>query len=98
MIARGGFGTLTELAALGKPAVIVPMAGTHQENNVKFLASQNALLSLDERTESGLKLAQVVKTIIESPETRARFGRRLNEIMPPASTEKIVQVVDDLVK
>lgn len=98
VIARAGFSTITELASLSKAAVILPMAGTHQEKNVKMFSDNNAVVALDERTDNGLKLAQVVKNLILQPEQRERLGRRLNEILPRAKPERIVEIVDELVK
>lgn len=97
VVARGGFGTITELAALKKAAILMPMAGTHQEKNVKFLEKNNAVLTLDERTDNGLKLAQMVKTVMESAEERSRLGERLNAVLPPAAEEKIIKIIDELI-
>ncbi len=98
VIARAGFATITELAALSKAAVLLPMAGTHQEKNVKMFADNNAVIGLNEATDNGLKLAQIVKDLILQPELRARLGKRLNEVLPRAKPEKIVEIIDTLVE
>ena len=38
VVSRAGMGTLTELAALGKPSLIVPMPGSHQWANAQAFA------------------------------------------------------------
>lgn len=42
VVTRAGMGTLTELAALGRPTVIVPIPGSHQEDNADFFAANHA--------------------------------------------------------
>jgi len=98
VIARAGFATITELAALSKAAILLPMAGTHQDKNVKMFADNNAVIALNENTDNGLKLAQIVKVLINDNEQRLRLGRRLNEVLPRAKPEKIVEIINELVK
>lgn len=97
VVARAGFATITELAALGKAAVILPMSGTHQEVNAKLIAAHNAAIVLDERTDNGLKLARIVINLLESSEYRFGLGKALRKLLPPADPKKIVHIVDSLV-
>lgn len=48
VVARAGIGTITELAALGKPAIIIPMPNTHQELNAQMLKKYNAAIVLNQ--------------------------------------------------
>lgn len=41
ILARPGMGTITELEYLNKPAVLIPLAFTHQENNSEIIKSKN---------------------------------------------------------
>lgn len=96
VIARAGFATLSELAALGKPAVIIPKAGTHQEANAQYLSSHKGIIRLDEEIDDGLKLASVVRALIENPAEAAALGRRLRVLLPCPSLEKILEIVEKL--
>ncbi len=96
VIARAGFATITELAALGKASIILPMSDTHQEVNAKLLADNSAAIVLDERTDTGLKLARIVADLLESEEYRASLGQRLKKTLPPSDPAKIVEIVDSL--
>ncbi|OGH88612.1 MAG: hypothetical protein A3J93_00740 [Candidatus Magasanikbacteria bacterium RIFOXYC2_FULL_42_28] len=97
VVARAGFATITELAALKKAAILIPMNGTHQEENVKKLSSQNAVLALDETHDSGLKLTQMVKELINNPDKRASLGQRLHEVLPIAKPEQVIKIIEELV-
>lgn len=96
VIARAGFATLTELATLGKAAIILPMANTHQEANALMLAKEQAVITFNERTDTGLKLAQEIKELILHPEQRKILGKKLQEILPRANPKKVVEIIDEL--
>jgi len=96
VIARAGFATITELASLGKAAILLPMADTHQDVNAKLLADNKAAIILNEKTDNGLKLAHIVKELIAYPEVREYLGKSLYKILPPAPPEKILSIIEDL--
>jgi len=96
VITRAGFASITELAALGKATILLPMSLTHQEINARLLADNKAAVVLDERTDSGLKLARIVMELVEFPETRDYLGKRLQTVLPPASHTKVLEIIDSL--
>ncbi len=95
VISRGGFGTLTEIAALGKPAILIPKSG-HQEENVMFLAKAGAVIMVDEHTSDGNYLAKIIRELIEKPNKQKKMGMTLGRMMPRASEEKILEVFDSI--
>src|SRR3989338_3525757 len=88
VICRGGFGTLSELAALKKAALVIPKSG-HQEDNVKFCVDQGGLLSLNENLVSALELADKIRTVLEHPELRTELGQKLSFCIPTATRDAI---------
>ncbi len=42
IVSRAGLGVLTEISALSKPAIIVPMPNSHQEDNANLLKKEKA--------------------------------------------------------
>lgn len=97
VVARAGFGTLTELAALSKAALILPMIGTHQEENADYFARRGGIIRL-EQTASGLKLARIIKDLIGSHEERKRLGDQLHTLLPQTKAKKIIEIISDLTK
>ena len=49
MVSRAGMGALTELSVLGKPTIVIPISGSHQEDNAYYFKKQNAVVLWDER-------------------------------------------------
>lgn len=91
VISRGGFGTLTEIAALSKAAILIPKPG-HQEENVAFLAKAGAAIFMDEQTSDGNYMAKVIRELLEQPDQQKQMGAILAHIMPQASKEKILEM------
>lgn len=89
VVARGGFGTLSEVAALQKPVIFIPKPGA-QEENVAWLAERGAAVVLDERVATGYHLAAEIKKLLAEPERSARMGRALQTLVPHARAEDIV--------
>ncbi|MBI5728526.1 MAG: UDP-N-acetylglucosamine--N-acetylmuramyl-(pentapeptide) pyrophosphoryl-undecaprenol N-acetylglucosamine transferase [Candidatus Magasanikbacteria bacterium] len=96
VVSRGGFGTLTELAAFPKAAIVIPKPG-QQEENVFFLAKSRAVVMMDESTNSGYHLAAAIKELLRAPARRQVLAEKLQQIMPLAKTEALVKILDRLV-
>ncbi len=94
VIARAGFGTITEAAALSKPTILVPMPKTHQEENATWFASRQGVIVLDEQIDTGLKLGQVVKHLVMNPNESVALGERLHALLPRAKPERVVEIID----
>ena len=70
VLCRGGASTLSELTAIGKPAVIVPspnVTNHHQEKNANVLARQGGAVVLLEPVCSGDTLYQTTQDLLGAP-------------------------------
>jgi UDP-N-acetylglucosamine--N-acetylmuramyl-(pentapeptide) pyrophosphoryl-undecaprenol N-acetylglucosamine transferase len=97
VISRGGFGTLTEIAALGKAAIIIPKPG-HQEDNVKFLEKAGAIILVNENLSDGNLLAKTIRNLLADNTKRKQLQVQLNKILPLAQKEEILDVFKKIVK
>ncbi len=97
VISRGGFGSISEIAALKKSAILIPKPG-HQFDNVKFIADDQAAIFIDERVSDGLYLAKIIKELLNSDIQRRQMANRLNALMPPAENTALVDIVTKLLK
>lgn len=71
VIARSGAITVSELAALGKPSILVPspnVTHNHQEYNAAALAECGGAVMIKEAQLTDKKLIETVEKIIENPE------------------------------
>ncbi len=95
IICRGGFGTLTEAAALKKPCIIIPKPG-HQVENVRLLERRGAAVLINELTSDGLYTAKKVRELLSDETLRYSIAGRMHEILKVAQKEEIQKVVTQL--
>lgn len=96
VICRAGMATLSELAALSKTAIVVPIPNSHQENNAKALAKAGAAVVLEETKLSGEKLAKVVGELLEDQVKCRTLGSNLHNIIPNIVSE-FVSKLDEMI-
>lgn len=93
VISRGGFGTLTEIAALGKIAIIIPKPG-HQVENVRFLEQHGAAIFVDERTADGLYLAKTIRQLLQDEIQQKQLSYHLSKLLPRAKEGDILAILE----
>jgi len=97
IVCRGGFGTLTEAAALEKACIIIPKPG-HQFENVRFLERARAALFVDERLADGLYVAKKIKELVQDHEQRQLLGHTLHTKLKVAEDSMILQVLEKVIR
>jgi len=88
VVSRGGFGTLSEMAALRKPAVVIPKSG-HQEKNVQFCVEGKGIVALDETTLTAHQLIDTLRSLLDQKEVREELGQNLHCLIPMANKELV---------
>lgn len=98
VVSRAGFGTLSELAAQKKAAVIIPMPNSHQEENARYFAEQEGIVMLPAKEAHGEVLADTLRDLLTSPEKQAKLGERLHLLLPGAPAKKIIEFIDQFIR
>ena len=78
VIARAGASTVAELAAAGRPALLVPFAGAmddHQTANARQLEAAGGGLCLAEAELDAARLGVAIADILNNPDRRVEMGR-----------------------
>lgn len=88
VVARAGMGTISEIAALGKPAIILPLPGSQQEENAKALQEQEAADVIPSPTPQ--VLLQAMLKMAQSQEYRHARAERIRRIFAVNADERIV--------
>jgi UDP-N-acetylglucosamine:LPS N-acetylglucosamine transferase len=91
VVSRAGMGTLTELAALGKPSLIVPLPGSHQWANAQAFARLGAIEVADQAALSAETLAARVLSLLDDTPRREQLGQALAASMPRDAAQQIAQ-------
>ena len=96
VICRAGASTISELTALGMPALIVPspyVTNNHQEKNARVLEEAGGAAVLLEKDSSGQALFQAACSILRDPEKRANMEKAMATLGIRDATERIYQTI-----
>jgi UDP-N-acetylglucosamine--N-acetylmuramyl-(pentapeptide) pyrophosphoryl-undecaprenol N-acetylglucosamine transferase len=86
---RAGMGTLTELAALSRPSLIVPMPGSHQWANAQAFVRFGAIEIADQAALTPDRMASRVLALLDDEPRRNQLGRALHASMPQDASDRI---------
>ena len=101
VICRAGASTIAELAAIAKPAILVPspnVTADHQTKNAKVLSGHGGALLLPESECSGSVLYERASGILTDSTKRDEMVRALSSQSITDAAEQIYQVLTGLMK
>ena len=90
VVSRAGMSTLTELAVLKKPALIIPMPSSHQQANALEFFKKNAVVMMDQNQLAPHSFAAAVKQLLNDKMELETLSRNIGKMMPENSVEKII--------
>lgn len=93
VITRAGLATLTELATLGKPAIIIPIPNTHQEFNAKYFADHQAAIYLSQTNLTPEKLTLAMQELLADQNKMQMLARNIKRINKPHAAETLAKIV-----
>jgi len=99
VICRAGATTLAELAALGLPAILVPLPGAtdnHQFKNADALARAGAAVVIEQRDLAGATLADALAGLLGDPSRLAAMSLAMRTFAKPDAASRIVDKVLEL--
>jgi UDP-N-acetylglucosamine--N-acetylmuramyl-(pentapeptide) pyrophosphoryl-undecaprenol N-acetylglucosamine transferase len=96
VVGRAGAGTVTELAALGLPAILVPLAaarGDEQTANARVLVDAGAAVLLPERELTPDRLVGEVRALLADPARLRAMSARARGLATPGAAERLVDLI-----
>ena len=96
ILCRAGASTLSELAFLGKPAIIVPspnVTNNHQEKNARFFEDAGAAIVLTEGSFSAEDLLDSIRKVLTSEEVKNRMSQAMLSFRVQDSAERIAESI-----
>jgi len=103
VVARSGAATLTEIAAFGLPAILLPYphaAGDHQMHNARVFERAGAAVVISQDKLSGLHatacehLAEAVTTLFQRKDRRAQMGNAVRSLAITDADERIASLLE----
>lgn len=102
-VCRAGGTTLSELAAAGVPAVLLPYphaADDHQRHNAEVFTAAGGSVTLDQRELPGRlgdHLAAALKELFNDPEQRARMSAAMRRLARPHAAAEVADLILEVV-
>ena len=96
VISRAGASTVSELTALGVPALLVPspyVTNNHQEKNARALEEAGGAEVLLEKDCDGKRLFQAASAILQQEQRRTDMERNMASLGIRDATERIYQAI-----
>lgn len=101
VVCRCGAMTLSELPALGKPAILIPspyVAENHQYHNAMALAEKGAAVCIQEKDLTGQSLWQAIKAITEDPKRMEWMAEEMRSFAILDADERIYGAIAQQLK
>jgi UDP-N-acetylglucosamine--N-acetylmuramyl-(pentapeptide) pyrophosphoryl-undecaprenol N-acetylglucosamine transferase len=95
VICRSGAGTTSELAAAGRPSILVPFpfaADDHQTRNAEAMAKAGAACMVHDSEFSGERLVSVVE---ELSEELGRMGDAAQQLAKPGAAVRAAEILEE---
>lgn len=93
VIARAGMSTITELSALGKIAIIVPMPESHQEINALFLKNTSSAVVLSGEEFNPVDLPRIVISLKFNIARQKLLSENISRLLPRDAGRKIAELI-----
>lgn len=100
VVNRAGATTVSELAALGKPSILIPYpyaANRHQDTNAHILASAGGAEVISEDDLSGEGLAELLMKFMDDREALLNMGRQAKKVGRPEAVKVIADEIEHLI-
>lgn len=99
VVSRAGASTVAELAALGKPAILIPLpgaSGDEQTRNARILADAGAAVLIPQRELDGQRLIEVVTGLLQDAPRRQQMAAAARSVARLDAAERIADLILDL--
>jgi UDP-N-acetylglucosamine--N-acetylmuramyl-(pentapeptide) pyrophosphoryl-undecaprenol N-acetylglucosamine transferase len=98
VLCRAGMSTLSELAAAGKPSILVPFPGAsdqHQLRNAEAFERAGAARLILDREMNGTRLVEEVMRLAHAPERLLAMGEAARRLAKPAAARRAAEVLEE---
>jgi UDP-N-acetylglucosamine--N-acetylmuramyl-(pentapeptide) pyrophosphoryl-undecaprenol N-acetylglucosamine transferase len=98
VVCRSGAGAVAELAAAGKPSILVPFpyaADQHQLKNAEAMAKAGAARLILDRELTGEELFHTIRDIARDPGVLREMGTAARRLAAPQATRRTVEILEE---
>lgn len=97
ILARSGASTVAELAAAGKPSLLIPFAAAaddHQLRNAEVMVEAGAAIGIQERElDQPSRIVEAVRNLLGDPDTLQQMSTRARALAHPKAAGRIAEIL-----
>ncbi len=93
VISRCGLATLSELSALDKVAILIPIPNSHQEDNALIFAQQKAAVVLKQKELNPEKLATEIKQLWDNGTLRTELKNNIGKVIKRGANLAMLDII-----
>jgi len=93
VISRAGMGALTELSALHKPSIIIPMPDSHQEKNAEAFENENAIQYVRQKTLNAERFIEKIKYTFDNIERYRDRADNMSKVLPRGAKRRMADEI-----
>jgi len=97
IISRAGMNFLTEISFLGKPAILIPMPNSHQEDNARVFGDKEAAVVLEQKELTPDKFMSKIKELLADKDRRDKLGENAGKVMKKGANEEIAKIIQTVI-
>lgn len=101
LLSRSGASTVSEIAAAGRPAILVPFpfaADDHQLRNAESFARAGGGVVIEEKDLTGDRLAREVLALAAEPDRLCRMGGCARTLAKPGAAKRAVEILEEVAR
>ena len=94
VVCRSGAGTLAELFALGKPAILIPLVptgGDEQRRNAQHAQEAGAATIIEQADLTGERLCKIARELFASEEKRKTMASAAIKLARPDAAQRLAE-------
>ena len=99
IVCRSGAGAVSELAAAGKPSILVPFpfaADDHQTHNAEAMERGGAARLVKDADFSGERLFATVRELAAEPDLLSRMGEAARQFARPGAAKRAADLLEEV--
>ncbi len=96
VVSRAGLATLTELSFLSKPAILIPIPDSHQEDNAAVFSAAQAAIVFEQRELTPDRLAAEIKRVLMDQVLRDKLSRNIAKVIRRGAAGKMAGLIEEI--
>lgn len=97
VVSRAGLGSITELAALCKPTLLIPMPNSHQEWNAEYIAKKGGAVVLNQVQLTPESFHRAIQNLLQDKSKQRTLGSALAAVLPENANTAFITTIESFI-